>query len=130
VEGLCCIGGTGRFSKAERENARQTETETLPSRSNGESWNTRATHGKQRNYWLTNDGQLVSILLTIVSSWGSNLNRMSLILMLCEKNNYNATKLTAYASNYKAERDESATCFAGWNIIFSSFGDSVQSSIE
>jgi hypothetical protein len=53
---------------------------------------------------------------------------MSLILMVCEKNNYNATKLTAYASNYKAERDESSTCFAGWNIIFSS--SCVQSLIE
>jgi hypothetical protein len=43
---------------------------------------------------------------------------MSLILMVCEKNNYNATKLAAYASNYKAERDESSTCFTGWNIMF------------
>lgn len=48
-----------------------------------------------------------------------------------KKNNYNATKLTAYASNYKTERDESSTCFAGWNIIFHSFHRGcVQSSIE
>ena len=33
---------------------------------------------------------------------GSNYYCMSLILMLCEKNNDSATKLTAYASNYKA----------------------------
>ena len=51
----------------------------------------------------------------------SNHNRMSLILMVCENSNYNATKLTAYASNYKAKRDGSSTCLTSQNLSFSSF---------
>jgi len=49
-----------------RAGKRKTQTVSLPRRGYGEFRNTRATNGKQRNFWVRKDRRLVSILLMMV----------------------------------------------------------------